>query len=73
MTIFCTSAEIAANIRERAKAQNIAVTIMLNTLHIGENRLRDMEIRGTFPRIDTLAKIAEFLGCTVNNLIYKES
>lgn len=72
MCILLEPTEIAANIRRRAKAQNVAVTILLQAQHIGVNRLREMETQGRYPRIDTMAKIAAGLGCTVNDLIYKD-
>lgn len=71
MCILLEPAEIAANIRRRAKTQNVAVTILLQAQHIGVNRLREMETQGRYPRIDTMAKIAAYLGCTVDALIYR--
>ena len=44
---------------------------MFSTLNIGVNLLRDMR-KGSYPRIDTLYKIANYLGCTVNDLVYKD-
>lgn len=70
MPMFCNSAQIAENIQIIAKTQHIVVQDMLLALHIGKNKLAEMK-RGAYPRIDTLARIAEYLGCTVNDLIYR--
>lgn len=65
-------AEIAENIKAAAKTQNIVVKSLLETQHIGRNLLNEMQ-KGRYPRIDTLAKIAAGLGCTVDALIYRST
>ena len=62
---------IADNIRERAKTQHIVLKDMLTTLHINKNTIATMR-GGHYPRIDTLDKIAKFLGCSIESLIYKD-
>ena len=67
----CNAGEIAENIRSRTISCGKTQKEMCETLHIGINTLGAMR-RGHYPRIDTLLKIADFLGCTVNDLVYKD-
>lgn len=69
--IFCTPEEIAQNIKVRTIYSGKTQKEMFSTLNIGVNLLRDMR-KGSYPRIDTLYKIANYLGCTVNDLVYKD-
>ena len=68
---ICTSSEIANNIREYTICCGASVANVLKTLHISKNLISEMDA-GRYPRIDTLLKIADFLGCTVNDLVYKD-
>lgn len=68
---FCTPAEIAQNIKIYTIYSGKTQKEMFSTLNIGVNLLRDMR-KGSYPRIDTLYKIANYLGCTVNDLVYKD-
>lgn len=72
LCVLLSPAEIAENIKTAAKAQHIAVIDLLETQHIGRNLLNEMQ-KGRYPRIDTLAKIAAGLGCTVDALIYRSA
>ena len=67
----CTPAEIAGNICAYTICCGTNVTTMLKTLHISKNLISEMN-SGRYPRIDTLYKIANYLGCTVNDLVYKD-
>lgn len=67
----CTPAEIADNICTYTICSGISVASMLKTLHIGHNFITKLRAGG-MPKIDTLLKIADFLGCTVNDLVYKD-
>ena len=67
----CTSEEIADNICTYAICSGTSVASMLKTLHIGHNFIVKLRA-GRVPQIDTLLKIADFLGCTVNDLVYKD-
>ena len=67
----CSPGEIAENIRSRTISCGKTQKDMFNTLHISVNTLGTMR-DGSYPRIDTLLKIADFLGCTVNDLVYKD-
>ena len=67
----CTPSEIADKICIYTTCSGISVASMLNTLHIGHNFIGKLRA-GRMPQIDTLLKIADFLGCTVNDLVYKD-
>lgn len=69
MCTLLTSAEIAENIKKQAKAQHIVIKSLLESQHIGRNIINEM-YKGRYPRIDTIARIAAGLGCTVDALIY---
>lgn len=67
----CTPSEIADAIRIHTIYSKTTIKEMCNTLHIALNTVSRIG-RGDYPRIDTLLKIADFLGCTVNDLVYKD-
>lgn len=67
----CTPPEIAARIKANAIYSGKTMKNIYETLHIGRNLITEMN-GGRYPRIDTLLKIADFLGCTVNDLVYKD-
>ena len=68
MYILLEPVQIAENIFERCKAQNISVKELCKTLHICINTVYDIRNRGSYPRVDTLYKIASGLGCTIEEL-----
>lgn len=61
--------QIAQNIRFLCKRRGVSVSAMLKTLSINQSFVYEMEKKDKSPRIDTLVKIADFLGCTVNDLL----
>ena len=67
MYTLYTPQEIAENIKNLAKAQHIVVKDMLD---IGKNSIYTMRA-GSYPRADTLAKIAAYLRTSVDALIYR--
>lgn len=68
MYILLSPAQIVENILERCKLQNIAVNDLCKTQDIAENTVYNMRRRNSYPRFDTLFKIASGLGCTVDDL-----
>ncbi len=65
-----TPSELAANIREQLNANGLTVKKMLDALHLGINTINQIDA-GRYPRVETLFNIAEYLGCTVNDLLYR--
>lgn len=62
---------IADKIKEIAEAQDIVLSRMYVALNMGRNVLPSMR-GGHYPRVDTLDKIAKFLGCSIESLIYND-
>ena len=61
--------EVAQKIKETAKKKNILIKDMLNELGLGINTIASMTGRGSFPKGDTIARIADYLGCSVDYLL----
>ena len=72
MYTLYTPQEIAENIKNLAKTQHIVVKDMLDILDIGKNSIYTMRA-GSYPRADTLAKIAAYLHTSVDALIYRSA
>lgn len=68
MYILLSPDQIAENILEHCKAQNIAVKELCKAQGIAANVVYAMRDRNSYPRFDTLFKIASGLGCTVDDL-----
>lgn len=68
MYILLSPDQIAENILERCKIQDIAVKELCRAQGIAVNTVYTMRDRGSYPRFDTLFKIASGLGCTVEDL-----
>lgn len=68
MYILYSPEQIAENIIERCKSQNIAVKDLCKAQHVGVNVVYEIRNRKSYPRIDTLFKIASGLGCTIEEL-----
>lgn len=63
-----TSAEISTRIKELSKKRGLQVKNVLERSGMGKNLLGDMRA-GSMPKADSLAKIAEQLGCSVDYLL----
>ncbi|MDY5941001.1 MAG: helix-turn-helix transcriptional regulator [Eubacteriales bacterium] len=63
------SQELASNIKKTAKAQKIAVGKMLSDCGLSVNTLSSMQAGGYYPRLEAIAKIADYLNCSVDYLL----
>jgi len=63
------SQEVATAIKTLAKEKNIAVGKMLSECGLSKNALSTMQSGGYLPRTESLAKIADYLDCSVDFLI----
>lgn len=63
-----TSQEIAKTIKEKASKQKIKLGTMLSDVGVAESTLRNMKNLGCMPSVETLAKIADYLGCSIDEL-----
>lgn len=59
---------VAENIKKTAKAANIQLKDMLLALHLNKNTLSNM-YNGSMLKGDSLARIADYLGCSVDYLL----
>ncbi len=64
-----TSAEIAERIKLTAKGKKITIKDMLDKCGLSKNALSSMLSGGSMPKSDNLAKIAEYLDCSVDYLL----
>lgn len=64
------SANIAERIKTVAKSKGIPVKKMLEDIGLGYNTMANM--RTSMPKADNLAKIADYLGCSVDYLMGRE-
>ena len=62
------STTLADRIKAVAKERGISLKVMLEELGLGSNAMSHMR-HGKMPAADTLARIADFLGCSVDYLL----
>ena len=65
------SQEIADRIKNLAIQRDIPIRTMLRDLGKGENMLQNM--KSSMPKADTLGEIADYLNCSVDYLLGRES
>ena len=61
------SQTIAKRIKEKAGSKNIKLGKMFNDLELSKNTLHNMQV--SMPAPETLAKIADYLGMTLDELV----
>ena len=62
-------AEAADRIKQYAKSKKISVTQMLEECELNKNVLSTMLSRGSMPKADNIARIADYLDCSVDYLL----
>ena len=62
------SHKVAENIKRTAKTSNVQLKDMLLDLHLNKNTLSNM-YNGSMLKGDSLAHIADYLGCSVDYLL----
>ena len=63
--------DIAERIKNLANQRGIPIRAMLRDLKMGENLLQNM--KSSMPKADTLGEIADYLNCSVDYLLGRES
>lgn len=63
------SNNIAERIKLTAKNKNIQIKILLNECNLSKNTLSSMLSGGSTPKSENLAKIADYLDCSVDYLL----
>lgn len=64
-----SSQELAISIKEIAKAKKITIKKMLSDCGLSVNTLSSMQSGGYFPRLEAIAKIADYLDCSIDYLL----
>ena len=64
-----TSTNIAMRIKNTAKLKKITIKNMLADCGLNKNALSSMLSGGSFPKVDNIAKIADYLDCSVDYLL----
>lgn len=65
------SQELANLIKSIAKAKKIPIGKMLSECGLSVNTLSSMQSGGYYPRLEAVAKIAEYLDCSIDYLLGK--
>lgn len=63
------SVSIAEKIRKIAKTKNIPIGKMLQGCGLSKDFISLMSARSTFPKVDNLAKVADYLDCSIDYLL----
>ena len=64
-----TSVEIAEKIKYLAKSKNIMIKTMLSECGLSKNAISSMLSGGSTPKSENLAKIADYLDCSIDYLM----
>lgn len=57
------------NVKERCAKKGVKPTIALEESGAGKNLLGQLKNRGSFPSIERVQMLAQYLGCTVSDLL----
>lgn len=63
------SHDIALRIKQYAKEKHVVLKEMLNVCELSKNTLSSMLSGGSTPKSENLAKIADYLDCSVDYLL----
>ena len=64
-----SSQKLANTIKERVKFQKTTVKKMLTDCELSINTLSSMQSGGYYPRLEAIARIADYLDCSVDYLL----
>ncbi len=67
-----TSQEVVNAIKSKLKEKNATAAEMLASCDISKNAIQSMQA-GYFPRIENLCKICDYLGCSVDYVLGRET
>lgn len=63
------SQDVATAIKQLAKAKGILIGKLLSDCDLSKNTLASMQSGGYLPRAETIARIADYLDCSVDYLL----
>ena len=61
--------DVANTIKAYAKLKKLQTGQMLQDCGLNKNALSTMQSRGTYPGVETIGKIADYLDCSVDYLL----
>ena len=61
--------ETANRIKVTSKSRGISISKLLSDCSLNKNALFTMQSSGYYPRVEALAKIADYLDCSVDYLL----
>ena len=64
-----SSSDVANRIKTIAKEKNISILTMLADCGLSKNTLSSMQSGGSWPRLDTILKIADYLDISMDELL----
>lgn len=64
-----SSDKVAERIKSLAKQKNCSVGTLLSECDLSKNALSSMRSGGFFPRVETIARIADYLDCSIDYLL----
>lgn len=67
-----TPQEVVIVIKSKLKEKNVSAAEMLSSCDISKNALQSMQA-GYFPRIDNICKICDYLDCSVDYVLGRET
>lgn len=67
------SSNIAERIKSVAKKRNVKINLMLDDCGLSKNTLSSMLSGGSMPKSENLAKIADYLDCSVDYLLGRDA
>ena len=59
----------AEKIKFLAKKQGISISKLLSDCKLNKNAIYTMQTEGYFPRIEAISKIADYLNCSIDDLV----
>lgn len=68
--VLYNSSEISDRIKQVAKSRGIPIRRLLEAVNLGPSTMNNM--KNSVPKADNLAKIADYLGCSVDYLLGRE-
>ena len=69
MCLFVQNLQLSNRIKERCKVRKLAIKTLLEMCEMNRNTIYDLEKKGSFPSGDKLARIADYLDCSVDYLL----
>lgn len=66
-----SSVDVAKRINDQLKTKGLSQKEMLESCGLSKNAISSMISRGSMLRADNIAKIADYIGCSVDYLLYR--